>query len=190
MAETKNANKHNNNRCERCGRCDKNILPLCCLVSILTALLVVIFLSLGVTQKLLPGGHDNSVYSGDFAELAKSDAATNEHGLVELSGGTVIDMLYLSKGTGLIAVTNQATNSDTTATFLQKIQAAANGARIYQYDYSQSGESADDVVFDAFLGDNSDGAPTLLYVRNGEIYDRLDDANSDADISSFIAKYR
>lgn len=170
----------------RCDACEKDLLPVCCLISMLTAVFVTLIFSIAFTGVLTI--NRSSSYSGAFAASTASDVEPDNFGFTTLDSAAVLDMVYLSKCEGLILVTgNNAAENDDLA---NKIMNEDTDATIYHYSIVDNGTKTDEYVKALLVGNNVDGAPTLLYVRDGVVYDRLDDVHSEAVISTFIAKYK
>ena len=173
----------------KCSNCNKNSLPICILVSMLTAVLVTLIFSFGFSAILHPTDSSTSTYSGEF-DKAVDAAKTDSNGLTVLDSGAVIDMMRVSKLSGLIFV--GATNDANSETLAAKVgQSVSTDLKIYRYNINTADDvSGDDAIALAVTVGSNKNVPSLLYVVNGSIYDRLDDVNSEADLASFIAKYR
>ncbi len=62
---------------------------------------------------------------------------------------------------------------------------------LYHYnfdDYSDTTTDVDRAAKDATLAEET--APVFLYIKDGIVYDRLDDVQSESDLVTFINKYK
>ncbi|MBQ8157207.1 hypothetical protein IJ102_02355 [Candidatus Saccharibacteria bacterium] len=171
-----------------CESCHASLLPLCALISILTAVLVSLIFSVAFTQTLT-ADRNNSIYKGSFEHSIHEDLSRDNFGFIELNSAALIDMIYLSQSNGLVLVTDD-NNSAASADLANAIDAAQSGAEVYHYSVVTGGDKADDFMRNLLVENDSDGAPALLYVKNGSIYDRLDDIHNPSLISTFLAKYK
>ncbi len=174
----------------RCSTCDKSLLPICCLISMLTAVFVTLIFSTAFTS-LLAIDRSNSDYKGAFSESVNAENADIDNfGFTKLNSAAVIDMVYLAKTSGLVLVTDNANATENDA-LANKVMNYKQDATIYHYSLiDKDGDKADEFVKALLIGNDSDGAPALLYIKDGQVYDRLDDIHSDAGVSTFLAKYR
>ena len=172
----------------RCEQCERSLLPICCLISMLTAVFVTLIFSTAFTS-LLATNYKNE-YKGAFLEsINVKNADKDDDGFTKLNSAAIIDMIYLSKGKGIVLVTGD--NALENEGLANKVKSVAQDAAIYHYSIvSKDGDKADEFVKEMLIGGDSDGAPALLYISGGQIYDRLDDTHSEAVISTFIAKYK
>jgi hypothetical protein len=182
--------KSNNPRMmkHRCDQCERSILPICCLISMLTAVFVTLIFSTAFTSLLVTG--DSSDYKGAFSEsISIKNADKDNFGFTKLNSAAIIDMIYLSKSKGIVIVTgDDATENDNLANLVMN---QSQGATIYHYSVvSDGGDKADEFVRELLVGGDSDDAPTLLYISNGQIYDRIDDTHSESVVSTYIGKYK
>ena len=172
----------------RCEQCERSLLPICCLVSMLTAVFVTLIFSTAFTSLLAT--NNRSEYKGAFIESVNvKNADKDNFGFTKLNSAAIIDMIFLSKGKGIVLVTGD--NNLEYDGLANKVMNVAQDSTIYHYSIvEEDGDKADEFVKEMLIGGDSDGAPALLYISGGQIYDRLDDTHSEAVISTFIAKYR
>ena len=72
---------------------------------------------------------------------------------------------------------------------LANVAASAEISDIYHYEHITEGAgNAEITAHNVTIG--KEDSPVLVYVREGVVYDRLDDINSDSDLSTFLAKYK
>lgn len=185
------SDKHSNNQRmmkHRCDQCERSLLPICCLISMLTAVFVTLIFSTAFTS-LLATDYKND-YKGAFSESINiKNADKDNFGFTKLNSAAIIDMVFLSKGKGIVLVTGD--NSNENDNLANKVMNVAQNATIYHYSVvKDGGDKADEFVRELLIGGDSDGAPALLYISNGQVYDRLDDTHSESVISTFIAKYK
>ena len=165
-----------------------SILPICILVSILTAVLVTLIFSISFVQSFKFEAKTKLDVAGSFKEaIAKQDKDAN--GIIKLNGEAVVDF-FTSEKSGFIFATDE--NCSGCAEFGSRLATTAESTEvsdIYHYEYSGDEDSkAETAAKNVTIGKES--TPVLIYVRNGVVFDRLDDANSDSNLSTFLAKYK
>ncbi len=165
-----------------------SILPICILVSILTAVLVTLVFSIAFVQSFKFEAKPTYNVSGAFKE-AIADGKKDDDGITLLGGEAVVDFFTSSKS-GFIYATND--DCDKCVEFGKALAKAAEKAEvtdIYHYAHdSASTSKAEASALEVTIG--QDEAPALIYVKNGHIHDRLDDPRSESDLSTFLAKYK
>ena len=180
-------NKKTHKKSEQCGPyC--SILPVCILVSILTAVLVTLIFSISFVQSFKFETKTKLDVSGSFKE-AISKQNKDPNGITMVDGEAVIDF-FTSDKSGFILATDKDCNS--CAEFGSRLATAAESAEvsdIYHFEYSGDEDNRAEVAArNATI--NKDNSPVLVYIYKGMVYDRLDDINSDSDLSTFLAKHK
>ena len=180
-------NKKNKNKSEQYGQfC--SILPICILVSILTAVLVTLVFSIAFVRSFKLEARAPLDVSGAFKD-ALVNKTKDANGITLVSGEAVVDF-FTSGKTGFIFASDEECSSciDFGARLIN-IAATNEISDIYHYEHvAEAAGNADVTARNVTIG--KEDAPVLIYVREGVIYDRLDDSNSDADLSTFLAKYK
>ena len=175
-------------KCASCG-CKSDALPICFLACVLTAVLVALTFAISFTVIF-----DYSLkhkYGHQFMGQFETELQNAEDGeILSIGAGSVIDF-YESGKTGFIyASSDDCANCFSFEERLTEVAENKNVlADVYHYNYPNSDPSQyDDYAEEITL--NGEQAPVLLYVREGKIYDRLDETNGSAGIESFIEKYK
>ncbi len=180
-------NKKTKQKPEKCGQfC--SILPICILVSILTAVLVTLVFSIAFVRSFKFEAKTNY----DVTDAFKSAIATNkkdDDGITVITGDAVVDFFTSGKTGFIYASENDCTGCDTFGTRLARATKNAEITDVYHYIYnSEDDGKIETSAREVTIG--SDETPVLLYVKEGHIHDRLDDANSESDLGTFLAKYK
>ena len=171
------------NRCEGCGR---SILPICMLVSMLTAILVTLFFSVTFTSSVV-----NMSVKGKYENLFRNlTDQKDENGFTFINPGAIVDMTLVSNESGLIFITENSCTGTCEELAVRIAKANEAGAKIYRYTYSEgANDEATKYTNELLINSDSDGLPALVYIRDGYLYDRLDDIRSEADLNTFLGKY-
>lgn len=184
----KNTDAHVSQTCTCTKR--ESAFPICFLACVLTAVLVSMTFTVGfsaVFNYSLKHKY-GSRFSGQFS-ASLNDARDGE--MLEIGAGAVIDF-YESGQTGFI----YASTDDCTAcaSFEERLTSIASSidtlSSVYHYNYPSDNDPDEYDNYAMAITLDGDTTPTLLYVRDGKIYDRLDDYLSEAGLSSFLAKYK
>jgi hypothetical protein len=180
------------NCAEKCDCKDKctcattrNSLPLYFLMAILVATLTVLVVSVGFNISVREMFNSETyVYNGKFDSDVNGDKK-DENGFQILSAGGVIDMVKHDKA-GFLIVGKE--NEITGDAFARRVKSMVEGEEgIYRYNMKAE-EGTDEIRADKALGIIRD-TPTLLYIRGGVVYDRIDDVKDLTDLSVFLQKY-
>ncbi len=173
-----------------CKNCDcackpHSQLSFYVLISLLVATMTVLVVSLGFNKSVRdifrPATY---MYNGMFSnEVNKSDK--DESGFIKLSAGGAIDMLG-SNGEGFLIVTEE--NCLGCDVFVKRVESliSPSSAKIYHYN-SAVDETSDDKRAKDMLG--IEETPDFIYIRNGRVYDRIDDVKNMDDLALFLDKY-
>ena len=180
-------NKKTKQKSEKCGQLC-SILPICILVSILTAVLVTLIFSIAFVRSFKFEAKTNY----DVTDAFKSAIAANkkdDDGITMIASDAVVDF-FTSGRTGFIYATKDDCSSCVAfGARLAKVAEKTEISDIYHYAHNVEDKGKIETsAYEVTIGD--DEAPVLLYVKEGRIHDRLDDANSESDLSTFLAKYK
>lgn len=195
MANTKSSKKVEKHECSTCAKCDgscgaSTAFPICFLVCVMTAVLVALIFAISFTVifdyelKHKYGAKFDGQFALELSEMREGE-------MLELEAGALIDF-YESNQTGFI----YASSDDCTScyNFKERLTTIAEEydvlANVHHYNYPRENEPSiyDDYAEEITL--NGEQAPVLLYIRDGKIYDRLDETNGEAGISAFLGKYK
>ena len=199
MPESKSSKKENNEKnttchcgsnchCNTRSRIAKNAFPACFLACVLTAALVALCFMIAIISTTYYSGDNRFAkqYSGQFNEEVKE---SYDFTRTTISAGAVVDFFHSNKTGFIYASTSDCVKCKD---FEKNLADAAKEKdvynRIYHYNYPFEPSDIDRYAHAQTIAD--DEGPVLLYVRNGRIYDRLDETESDLAIATFLAKYK
>ena len=156
----------------------------------LTAVLVTLVFAISFVQAFKLELKPSITYTGAFAEATKN-ATIDENDAVIIGAEAVVNF-FETEQTGFIFATTKdcKTTCSELAARIRRANSLDNPFVVYRYDYDgdalnkQAQTDASNIVF------NGSNAPVFLFVRNGRIYDRLDDIDGDTGLRTFIEKYR
>jgi len=177
-------------KCKSCGAVSFSIVPVCILVSMLTAVLVTLVFAISFVQSFRLELKPSITYTGAFAEATKN-ATIDENDAVIIGAEAVVNF-FETEQTGFIL----ATNKDCTGTCselasrIRHMNNLENPFVVYRFNYDESAPNKKAQADAANIVFNGSNAPVLLFVRNGRIYDRLDDVDGETGLRTFIEKYR
>lgn len=166
----------------KCG--GSNQLPLFFLVGILVATMVILVISVSfnitVRDIFRPSTY---IYNGKFDADVKNEKK-DENGFTIISAGAAIDMT--KNKTGFIIVAEE--NDISSDAFARRVASLVEGEEgIYRYN-AKVEEDTDDVRAKNLLGVYEE-IPTIVYVKNSVVYDRIDDVKDIEDLKVFLSKY-
>ena len=126
-----------------------------------------------------------------FGQFDEDFARTDENEMTEVKAGALIDF-FESGHTGFVfATSDECTRC---GIFSERLLGAAEEedllSSIVHYNYPANNNPNKYDLYAETITLNGEEAPVLLYVRNGKIYDRLDDVNSESGIVTFLEKYK
>ncbi len=185
MPESKSQKCHCGKDCQCCS---KNIFPICFLACVMTAVLVSFSCAVVLTAQAVYVNKNNFIKqsSGQFIKEANSEYSQV---MAKLSAKGLIDF-YGSNQTGFIYASTQ--DCLECQSFAVRLFNAAKELKIintvYQYVYPTEPTEFDKYAHQMTIA--NDNGPVLLYVRDGKIYDRLDEVNGDLGIKNFLTKYK
>ena len=126
--------------------------------------------------------------SGAFKN-ALIDQAKDSDDIIVINSEAVVDF-FTSRKTGFIYASEDGCSD--CAEFgarVAKIATSVEVVDIYHYEHdANNSTNAETTARNVVIG--REDSPVLIYVRDGVVYDRLDDINSESDISIFLAKYK
>ena len=174
----------------KCGGVFSSQLPFYLLIAMLVAVTTVLIISLSFNKSVREIFQPTSrEYSGRF-DAEKSGEKKDANELTILSAGAVIDLTNRKEDAFLLVNELGEDGScpicDAFARRVAEYRIFANN--IYRYDYKVGETSKDDERAKKSFG-GCDDAPSLIYIRDGVVYDRLDDVKDESSLSSFISKY-
>ena len=181
--------KSNKCHCSKdCQCCSKNFFPICFLACVMTAVLVLFGCAVALTA-LAAYRNKNDLVKQSSGQFLKETVGESGQSITKLSAKGLIDF-YGSNQTGFIYASTQ--DCLDCQSFAVRLFNSAKELRavstIYQYTYPNEPSDFDKFAHQMTIA-NDDG-PVLLYVRNGKIYDRLDEVNGDLGIKNFLTKYK
>ena len=183
--EAKKCNCEEKCNCRDCNcSCSHSQLPVYLLIGMLVATLTVLVISVSFNRSVRdifrPATY---IYNGKF-EAAKKDEKKDDNGFIKLSAGATIDMVTNKNGFLIIGEENDI-NSDA---FARRVGNLVEGdLGIYRYDFKVD-EDTDDIRAKKLLGIGDD-APDFVYIKNGAVYDRIDDVKDEDLLKVFLSKY-
>ena len=180
-------NKKSNKKSEQCGQfC--SILPICILVSILTAVLVTLVFSIAFVQSFKFEPKTNYDVTDAF-KSAISKGEKDDSGITVLNGEAVVDF-FTGKKTGFIfASDDECAGCAEFGTMLATAAEKNEITDVYHYAYDVNGTAKiEEAAKNVTIGEEK--TPVLVYVKEGRVHDRLDDPRSEADLETFLAKYK
>ena len=154
----------------------------------MTAVLVSFTCAVVLTAQVAYRNKNNYILqsSGQFLKEANSESS---QAIAKLSAKGLIDF-YGSGQTGFIYAA--AADCLDCQSFVVRLYNAAKELRVintvYQYTYPIDPTDFDKYAHQMTIA--NENGPVLLYVRNGKIYDRLDEVNGDLGIKNFLTKYK
>lgn len=181
-------------KCDKtCDACAKNssTLPVCLFFSMLTA--IIIALTLAITFASLADRYeliDASRYK-DSLSTSIQDNHRDSDGMVVISGAAIIDWVYNTKASGFVYITSKDCGSycDSYGKNLANYLRNESDINIYRFNATSVNDKDYPAAVATKLTLGSDNAPTLIYLKDGVIYDRVDNVDQ-ASMESFLAKYK
>ena len=180
-------------KCDGC-KCDGKLVSsqlsfyilIAILVAVTTLLVVSFSFNKSVRELFRP---DSYVYNGKFAE-EKVGKQKDSNNITILSAGAVIDLVKSNEEAFLIVgATNDEGSCITCDAFAQRVAKYAGVAsNIYRYNYGNNATTKDDERAKNALG-GCDESPAFFFIKDGVVYDRLDDVKEEEDLKLFISKY-
>ena len=156
------------------------------LVAVTTLLVVSFSFNKSVRDLFRP---DSYVYNGRFAE-EKTGKQKDANNITILTAGAVIDLVKSNEeGFLIVSAMNDEGSCITCDAFAARVaKYAGMAANIYRYNYEISTTTKDDERAKAALGGCEEN-PAFYFVKDGVVYDRLDDVKDEEDLKLFISKY-
>ena len=177
-------------KCDKtCDACAKNssTLPVCLFFSMLTA--IIIALTLAITFASLADRYeliDASRYK-DSLSTSIQDNHRDGDGMVVISGAAIIDWVYNTEASGFVYITSKDCGSycDSYGKNLANYLKNESDINIYRFNAT----SVNDKDYPTAVATKLTLAPMLIYLKDGVIYDRVDNVDQ-ASMESFLAKYK
>ncbi len=166
----------------------RHVFPICVLACILSATLVALCFAVFIA---ISARHQyESQYAVKFSgRFAQEINAKSEDTIRSISAGGVIDF-FGHEETGFIYASTH--DCPECMLFNVRLYEAAEEVgvvnQVFHYDYPVDPDEYDRYAHSLTIA--SEDGPVLLYVRNGRIYDRLDETNGDLSIVTFLKKYK
>ena len=174
--------------CSKCTHCE-SLFPPCFLACVLTAAIISIAFALSFT--IIFNYELRHKYGQKFSgQYEASIIDRSDDKIVNLESGALIDF-FESGETGFVFVSSD--ECIRCYSFNEKLYAIASEKDIikdivhYNYPANNDPSVYDDYAKKITLDEEQ--APVLLYVRDGKIYDRLDEVNGTAGLDAFLEKY-
>lgn len=158
-------------------------------IAILVAVLTTLGIATGLNIAIKDWNDKNTAiaYKGRFDSDAKGEAKDSNN-ITLLSAGAVVDMIGNDK-VGMLIVGEE--NCLSCESFARQVTSYVDDSvsGIYRYNASWNG-GKDIEKANSLLGIYSnEQTPNLLFIKNGVVYDRLDDVHSYDNIGVFLEKY-
>lgn len=188
-ASTKATPKTNEKTCN-CKECacsgQHSQLSFYVLIAMLVATMTILVVSLTFNKTVRDLFHPATyVYNGRFETESNDKKNVDENGIKALSAGAVIDMLSSGKTGFLIIGEKNCIGCDA---FERRVAGkVAETDDIYRFNLSEEIETDDARARNALGVD--DEAPDFLYIREGVVYDRIDDVKDITGLKIFLSKY-
>ena len=180
----------NCDKCKTCAAHGYNIIPICILASMLTAVLVTLVFAISLVQSFKLEPKANANYAGKFSNET-TNATIDENDGIILSGGALVNF-FETEQTGFILATSPdcGDRCNEIAVRIRNLNSLKEPITYYRYHYDENASDSKAESDAAKLVLYGSEAPVFLYVRNGVIFDRLDDVDSVGGLTNFINKYR
>lgn len=180
--------KKTTKKCEQCKcadcKCERSQVPFYILIAILAAISTILIISLSFNKSVRDLFRPSTyVYNGKFAD-EKTNNIVDVNGIKQLSAGAVIDMLNTNQDGLLLVGESNCLGCDAFARRVVKY--GVNN--VYRYTFDSEGDTIDDNRAKERL-QGCDDTPVFFYIRNGAVFDRLDDVKDEAGLAAFMAKY-
>ena len=173
--------------CEcKCGeKGNQSQVPFYLLIGMLVAAMVVLVVSvsfnISVRDIFRPSTY---MYNGKFDKELQGDKK-DENGIRVLSAGAVIDMVKNKKGFLIVGEENDISSD----AFARRVGNLVDGDldALGLFRFNITADDNDSARAKDMLGVES--APAFLYIKNGEVYDRIDDVKDEDLLKVFLSKY-
>jgi hypothetical protein len=149
------------------------------LVMTMTVLVISLSLNKSIREIFRPASY---VYNGRFDNESTGDKK-DENDFVILSAGAVADMFNTGKTGFLIISDEKSVDSDA---FARRVANFADDVNVYRYNIAVDKTNDDECAL-GYIGEEN--TPSFIYIKDGIIFDRLDDVKDESDLESFIQKY-
>ena len=165
-----------------------SILPICILVSILTAVLVTLIFSVAFVRSFKFETKASYDVEGAFQD-AIANGDKDDDGITLIDGEAVVDFFTSSKTGFIYASDADCLGCEEFGKLLAKNAEYAEVTNLYHYEYDPDGTyNIESSARDTTIGQENE--PVLLYIKQGRIHDRLDDPKDESNLNTFLAKYK
>lgn len=172
-----------------------NIISICILVSCLSAVLVTLLFNFGFKVFVANNTEsqaNNAAVVSEWTDAYKEELQSSlldGRSFRALSSKAILGMMQ-SKDSGFVLVVPASLNDEALA-FIDNVTTTQlqHQDPIYAVDLGVV-LSTEDTTLLAKLGQKVDDLPTLIYVKDGQIFDRLDNRNSVDNLNAFLNNYR
>lgn len=171
-----------------------NIISICILVSCLSAVLVTLLFNFGFKVFIANNAESQStnLNVSEYTEAYKEELQTSlldARSFRSMSSKAILGMIQ-SKASGFVLVAPASLNDESRA-FIENVTNTQlqHQDPIFAVDLGAV-LSVEDTALLAKLGQKVDDMPTLVYIKEGVIFDRLDNENSVDNLMVFLEKYR
>ena len=187
-AKKKTTTKKTDKKCCNCDGCCScsggTNFGVTMLVSVLAIVLTVLVIACGVNYTILNHKSPYAKYKGTFTTESIGDQK-DESGIVVLSASGVIDMLIQEKDAFLIVGEENCLGCDV---FARRVANELDSTKnVYRYNAHLESTDADKDAKE-LLGTDND-APYFIYIKDGYVFDRIDDVKSIENLRFFLEKY-
>ena len=171
MKNTKNAKK----------KCDAGLVSLWIFIGLLVASLIAIIVALCVfhsTINFVPKRHHAKKQQVSTSQVTTAD------GWIVADGSKLIKKMAKQDSFILYATKSNCAECQATTETLKSALTSAKNPELFYFDIAANKD-------DMYILDNLkiSELPALLYIKDGEVYDRLDSWQDPSAISQFIVKY-
>ena len=182
-SSAKTSTKTTNTKC--CPTCQSQ-LPFYAFIAILVALLTIMLMTVGLGNAVHDIEQKNAnIYSGRF-DKENGEGQKDENGITVISAAAVNDMVRGNK-TGFLIVSEE--NCIGCDAFARRVAAYASDDLSDIFRYNRAQESGVDDNRAKSLLSIGDSTPDFLYIKDGVVFDRIDDVKNFEDLQAFLIKY-
>ena len=171
--------------CKCCCRTQSQLsfyLMVILLVVALTALVIWVVYSGALRER---NKDKYAAYRGMFAsEVEKADK--DDNGLTLISAGATLDMLTSGKSGFLVVGSENCLVCGVYSEWVSNSLSDTSG--VYYYRASEK-TADDDAKVRALLSEDDDTLVDFVYIKNGVVFDRVDDTHDSNNVVTFLKKY-
>ncbi len=154
------------------------------LIALLVATMTVLVISLSFNKSVRDIFRPSTyAYSGWFDKEVEN-GKKDENGVTILTAGAAMDMSNSGK-TGFLIISDESSfDSDAFARRVANLVASTDN--VYRYNVAEEKSVDDERVSSLF---DYGSMPAFVYIKDGRIFDRLDDVKDEDDLRFFLEKY-